>query len=112
VGLAEPSAGLLRIAAALGQGGTQLEHLGGARLAAAQAFAAGVGRLACALAHESRLDKAGEASAALTERYPGLIAEDYAKMAGSFAPDREWGDLMERAMLRAAEAAANAEASA
>jgi hypothetical protein len=33
-------------------------------------------------------------------------------MAGSFAPDREWGDLMERAMLRAAEAAADAEASA
>jgi hypothetical protein len=64
VGLAEPSAGLLRIAAAL------------------------------------------------AERYPGLIAEDYAKMAGSFAPDREWGDLMERAMLRATETAANAEASA
>jgi hypothetical protein len=31
-------------------------------------------------------------------------------MAGSFAPDREWGGLMERAMLRAAEAAADAEA--
>jgi hypothetical protein len=70
------------------------------------------GVLACALAHENRLDEAGEAYAALAERYPGLIAEDYAKMAGSFAPDREWGDLMEAAMLRAAEAAADAEASA
>lgn len=62
--------------------------------------------LAGALAHEDRLEEAGAAYAALDERFDGLVAEDFARLAGSLAPDEEWGKVVERNMLRAAEAAA------
>jgi adenylate cyclase len=62
--------------------------------------------LAGALAHEERLEEAGAAYAALNERFYGLVAEDFARMAGSLAPDEEWGKILERNMMRAAEAAA------
>jgi len=64
------------------------------------------GVLAGGLAHEDRLEEAGAAYAALNERFYGLVTEDFARMAGSLAPDKEWGKVIERNMMRAAEAAA------
>ncbi len=63
------------------------------------------GVLAVGLAHEDRLDEAGTAYAALDQRVDQLVAADYARMAGSFAPDAEWGKTIERNLLRAAAAA-------
>ena len=63
--------------------------------------------LAAGLAHEDRLDEAGEAYAALDERLYGLVAADFARIAGSLAPDPEWGAVVERNMQSAANAAAS-----
>jgi len=61
--------------------------------------------LATALAHEDRLEEAGQAYAELAERSPGLAADDFAQMAGALAPDPEWREVVRQALLRAAEAA-------
>jgi adenylate cyclase len=65
--------------------------------------------LAGALAHENRLEEAGKAYSELATRFPGLVADDFARMAGALAPDPEWGDTITRELRRAAEAAATAE---
>jgi TolB-like protein/Tfp pilus assembly protein PilF len=64
--------------------------------------------LAGGLAHEGRPDEAGLAYQELAARYPGLVPEDFAHMAGQLAPEREWGQSIERAFVEAAAAAGRA----
>jgi adenylate cyclase len=66
--------------------------------------------LAAALAHEGRLEEAAEAYAELERRIPGLVAERFAHLAASLAPDGEWGVVVGRAVCAAAEAKADASA--
>jgi TolB-like protein/Tfp pilus assembly protein PilF len=65
------------------------------------AYAVCAGALAC----ENRLEEAGEAWSKLDRLLEALSAEDFARYAGTLAPDPEWGQVLERALRRAAESA-------
>jgi tetratricopeptide (TPR) repeat protein len=58
--------------------------------------------LAGSLAHQNRIEEAGEAYANVDERLFGLAKDDFARMAGTLAPDPEWGKAVETAMRTAA----------
>jgi adenylate cyclase len=65
----------------------------------------GYGVLAAVRAQQGRIDEAGDAWREFESRYAGIVAEDYAKLAGALAPDPAHGREV-RAALRAAAAAA------
>jgi len=64
-------------------------------------YAVYAGALAC----EGRLDEARQAWSNLDQLFETLVADDFARYAGSLAPDREWGAVLEDALRRAAGAA-------
>ena len=68
------------------------------------AYAVFAGALAC----ENRLEEAGQAWSELDQRFEVLVADDFARMYGGFAPDPEWGRVVEQALRRAADAATEA----
>jgi adenylate cyclase len=63
------------------------------------AYAVYAGALAC----EKRLEEAGEAWSNLDRLFETVTVEDFARYAGSLAPDPEWGQVLEGALRRAAE---------
>lgn len=58
-----------------------------------------------ALACEGRLQEAGQAWLELDQRFHILVSDDFARYVAALAPDPEWGKVLERALLSAAEAA-------
>ena len=60
------------------------------------------------LAYESRLEEAGQAWSELIQRFGVQVTNDFARYAGSLAPDPEWGNVVENAIKRAAESAEGA----
>lgn len=60
--------------------------------------------LAGALACENRLEEAGQTWSELEQRFGVQVTNDFARYAGSLAPDPEWGSVVERAIQSAAEA--------
>jgi adenylate cyclase len=66
------------------------------------------GVLAISLSCENRLDEAVDAWWELESRFEILVVADFARMAGSLAPDREQGEIIERAVERVGAAAAEA----
>ncbi len=61
--------------------------------------------LAAVRAHQDRMDEAAEAWRALVERVGERDAEDSAKLASAYAPDKSWGQEVGAALRRAAAAA-------
>jgi len=61
-----------------------------------------------ALAHEGRLEEAGQAYSKFAARFAGVVPDDFARLAGALAPDPEWGKTIRREFGRAAEAAKGA----
>jgi TolB-like protein len=64
------------------------------------AFAVLAGALAC----ENRIEEAGQAWSEIDQRFGALDPNDFARFAARLAPDPEWGNVLERALERAAEA--------
>jgi adenylate cyclase len=61
--------------------------------------------LAASLSHEGQLEEAAQAYRELARRHPGLVASDFARWAGTFAPDPSWGESIAHAIRQAGESA-------